>query len=224
MKQPQPFGGKIIPSGKTAAKPEGMSSRLFGKLSFAGALCAFLQWTTLADPLATWHQRNSLSQTTPLNSITYAKCLFVAVRESGVVLTSPDGLTWSPQNSGTSANLGPIVYGSGVFLARGPNTLFRSSDGTNWASSAWTAAEAIDWLDFAKDRFFVLSHDLRVNGDHAIIFTSTDSTNWTRFNTGLPGGAGAVAYANGVYVAVGAGVATVGGSLSPWVLVLTPTL
>src|SRR5437867_5574007 len=143
-----------------------MKSKPFGKFSFAGALCALLHWTTLADPVAIWHQRNSLPQTNPLFSVAYGNSLFVAVGESGIVLTSPDGNSWSQQNSGTSANLGPIAYGSGVFLARGSNVLFRSNDGTNWTFSPWAGEEPIDWLDFANDRFFVFAHDLRVNGDH----------------------------------------------------------
>ncbi len=198
-----------------------MNSKPFVKFSFAGALCALLHWITLADPLAIWHQRNSLSQTNPLFSVVYGNGLFVAVGESGTVLTSPDGIAWSRQNSGTSANLGPIIYGSGVFLVRGPNVLFRSNDGTTWTSSPWAGEEPIDWLDFANDRFFVFAHDLRVNGDHAIIFTSTDSTNWTRFNTGLSGAAGTVAYGNGLYAAVGTGFATVGLTAVPFVLTST---
>src|SRR5437016_555557 len=85
IKPRRTFGGKIIRLGNTDSRSlsakgrESMNSTVFGKFGLAGAVCALLQWTTLADPLATWHQRNSLSQTNPLNSITYAKGLFVAV-------------------------------------------------------------------------------------------------------------------------------------------------
>ena len=204
---------------RLSAKRAGdMNSKPFSKRSFACAICALLQLTTLADPLATWHQRNSLSQTNALFSVVYANGLFVAVGESGTVLTSPDGITWGRQNPGTSDNLGPIVFGSGVFLARGSNALFRSNDGTNWTSSAWSAEEPIGWLSFANDRFFVLGHDLRVNGDHAIIFTSTNTIDWTRYRTSQSGAASAVTYANGLYVAVGAGISTVGLKYIPFVL------
>ena len=194
-----------------------MTSTAFGKFGLAGAVCALLQWTTLADPLDTWHQRNSLSQTNPLNSITYAKGLFVAVGE-GAIVTSPDGIEWTRRDSGTTPGLGTVVYGRGIFLASDAYSLFRSTDGTNWTSSAWSGQEKIEGLDFANDRFFVLSHDLRVNGDRAIIFTSTNTIDWTRFRTSQSGAASAVTYGNGLYVAVGTGFGTPSVNRIPLVL------
>jgi hypothetical protein len=185
-----------------------MNSRKLNRIIWAAMLAILVQAAESGGPLDTWHARNSPSDTTPLFSVVYGKGLFVAVGQGGTILTSSDGTAWSHQNSGTTDDLGPLVFGSGIFLVRGAYNMLKSPDGTNWTSSAWVADEPIEGLDFANDRFFVLSHDLRVNGDHVIIFTSTDAINWARFDTRQSGLPGAVTHANGLYVEVGSGKAT----------------
>ena len=49
-------------------------------------------------------------------------------------MSSPDGISWSTNNSTTTAHLNGIVYGQGVFLAVGVNgTVVLSTDGILWS-------------------------------------------------------------------------------------------
>ena len=45
--------------------------------------------------------------------------LFVTVGESGTILTSSDGTTWTERNSGTSNRLYGVTYGNGLFVTVG---------------------------------------------------------------------------------------------------------
>ena len=52
---------------------------------------------------------------------------------NGTILTSLDGITWTKQNSGTTANLESASAGSGYYLVAGANaTVLTSYDGVNW--------------------------------------------------------------------------------------------
>jgi hypothetical protein len=50
------------------------------------------------------------------------------------VLTSPDGVTWTPQSSGTTARLNAVTWtGGGRFVAVGDSgTILTSPDGFFW--------------------------------------------------------------------------------------------
>jgi len=66
-----------------------------------------------------------------LNGVAYGKDLngnglFVAVGGGGTILTSPDGITWTLQTSGTSNTLYGIAYGNGRFVAVGENVILTS--------------------------------------------------------------------------------------------------
>ena|SRR2546426_406544 len=190
-----------------------MRSKSISGILFVGMFAVLPQVAASSGPLDTWHPRDSKTEDQALNDIVYGTGLFVAVGSGGTIVTSTDGANWTPQNSGTTANIELIAYGSGIFLAMGVSSnptysIVRSDDGTNWTSSAW-APEGVypmSGLAFANDRFFVLSDSFQENRRHAaVIFSSTDTTNWTRIDTRQLGVPYSVIYANSHYVALGEG-------------------
>jgi len=57
----------------------------------------------------------------------------VTVGQSGTVLTSSDGTTWTSRTSGTSNILWGVTYGNSTFVTVGSNgVILTSSDGTTW--------------------------------------------------------------------------------------------
>jgi len=69
------------------------------------------------------------------SSSTTSSGLFVVVGDSGTILTSSDGTTWTSRTSGTSNGLFIIFYGNCTFVAVGySGTILTSSDGTTWTS------------------------------------------------------------------------------------------
>jgi len=87
---------------------------------------------------ATWTSRTS--QGNPLFGVAYGNGLFVAVGShpdplsfASVILTSPDGVTWTAQTSGTGNRLNGVAYGNGTFVAVGNfGTILTSPDGASW--------------------------------------------------------------------------------------------
>jgi photosystem II stability/assembly factor-like uncharacterized protein len=61
--------------------------------------------------------------------------LWVAVGESGTILTSSDGITWTSRTSGTSEALYVVTYGNNTFVTVcDSGTILTSKDGTTWTS------------------------------------------------------------------------------------------
>ena len=79
-----------------------------------------------------WQVRDSGVQD-DLEDITFAEGRFVIVGKNGVILTSVDGLAFSPRESGTDANLYAVHNGDGLFVAVGHNgKIINSDDGLSW--------------------------------------------------------------------------------------------
>ena len=68
-----------------------------------------------------WHLRNPLPQGSNLSGVAYGNGTFVAVGDTGTILTSPDGVAWDSRTSGTSNLLVGVTYGNGTFVAVGSN-------------------------------------------------------------------------------------------------------
>src|SRR6266542_3200891 len=89
------------------------------------------------QPLDTWTWRNPLPPPLSLIDIAYGEGQFVAVGESGIILTSADGVNWNVRQSGTHDGLVAIAYGNGQFVAvgstyDGPSPIWTAGDGVNW--------------------------------------------------------------------------------------------
>lgn len=92
------------------------------------------------------------SGTPDLKGVTYGgldasgHSVFVAVGASGTVLTSPDGVAWTPQTSGTTATLNAVAYSAGHrFIAVAENgsiyySEYYSSGTTGNGAATWAAA------------------------------------------------------------------------------------
>jgi hypothetical protein len=72
-----------------------------------------------------------------LDGVSYGDSTFVAVGTDGVILTSPDGATWTSQASGTTNTLTGVSFGNFAFVAVGTGgTVLASPDGKNWVSES----------------------------------------------------------------------------------------
>ena len=74
--------------------------------------------TLQADPLEEWTLRNPLPTGIGLSPVFFANDLFVAIGFSDPIWTSPDGITWTPRESGTTQLLSSVTYGNGTFELR----------------------------------------------------------------------------------------------------------
>jgi len=102
-----------------------------------------------------------------LRGVTFKHGLYAAVGQEGKILTSPDTLTWTPQESGTTNDLYAISHDAHQFVAVGNNaTLLTGRDGTNWTTRTSPRQVALRGIAFGDgtfvavgDRWTVLESD-----------------------------------------------------------------
>jgi hypothetical protein len=99
--------------------------------------------------------------------------LIVAVGDGGLILTSPDGNTWTSRSSGTTNGLLRVRYLNGYFLAVGENgTILKSTTGTSWSANSSGTTE---WLNDAV----MVSNTCYIVGNNGTVLTSTNFADWT---------------------------------------------
>ena len=132
----------------------------------------------------------------------------MAVSESGRIATSTDAVQWTLADFRTTARLDSVAFGNGAFVVTGyPDTVIRSTDGTNWQSAGWQELATLPGMvDFANGQFLLLARD--EGGSGPMLFVSSTGTNWS-INRMRPNPAldapllFSAAYGNSNYVAVG---------------------
>ncbi len=144
----------------------------------------------------TWNARSS-GTAAWLTGVTYGGGAFVAVGETGAILTSPDGITWTIGNSGTTNYLWGVTYGSGIFVAVGDNhTILTSPDGITWTIRNSGTTIRLEGVTYGSGTFVAV-------GGNGSILTSPDGITWTIRNSGTTNYLWGVTYGNGTFVAVG---------------------
>lgn len=136
--------------------------------------------------------------------------LFVAVGAAGVILTSPDAVNWTSQDSPTPVSLYGVAYGNNEFVAVGGNDvagvgviLTGTPDGTNWTQQpvSGTLTESLTGVLYASGQFVAVGNNQ--------VMSSTDGINWNALPT-EPSGITSptvdlfnTAYGNNLFVTVG---------------------
>ena len=120
---------------------------------------------------------------------------FVAVGSAGTIMTSPDGVLWTTQQSGTANWLFGIGYGNGRFVAVGNlGTVLTSTNGAAWTSrtSPTLGAYVLMGTGYANGAFVVVggpiwqSANTTLEGNFATISGYCLSANLGPFSGALP--------------------------------------
>jgi hypothetical protein len=128
-------------------------------------------FTTHADASSGWTLRQSGTKVT-LRSAASSESTWVAVGDSGTILTSRDAATWTKSVSGISSILRSIAWGDGRFVAVGQSgRILNSFDGVAWTSPA-QAFGSRNFLNVVWNG----SEWMAITGNEA--FTSTDAVTW----------------------------------------------
>lgn len=170
--------------------------KLFVAVGFAGV-------RTSPDGL-TWTYRSSPTTPGHLNAAAGNGTVWVAVGDSGSILSSPDGLTWTLRTSNTSSHLHRVVWAGSFFVAVGVyGTVLTSPDGAAW--TVRNAGVSDDFVGLGSDGGLVVAATAASNNSPSRILTSTDGITWTTRASGLGYFQGfARAPGGGRWVAVGA--------------------
>src|SRR6185312_12625007 len=96
---------------------------------------------------------------------------FIAVGKGGTIISSPDGVNWTAQNSGTTLPLNAIAYGNGSYLVGGTNDMasfpnvpqtevifLTSTNGTSWSniSTEIPTATNVRSIAFINQSFWIV--------------------------------------------------------------------
>ncbi len=132
--------------------------------------------------------------------------LFVAVGDNGHIATSSDGLTWISRNSHVATILEDVAYGNGGWVAVGRGgTILTSTDGIDWHIVSSPTPRFTDVV-FGTGQFIAAGNEA--------LMRSTDGVEWEI----IPGQkASGIAYANGLFVCVGASEINISSNGTDWV-------
>lgn len=134
-----------------------------------------------------------------LMSVVWTGARLVAVGTNGSIETSPDGLEWSPQTSGTAHTLHSIACAPIGLVAVGDSgTILRSPDGVTWSSGVSGTETTLLSLIWTGTQFVAV-------GDEGAILTSVNGSDWTTRLSGTGSPLRSVAASDERIVAVGDG-------------------
>lgn len=143
-----------------------------------------------------WTIRYSGANNWGLYAVAYGNARFTVGGDHGLNFTSPDGINWTQRNSAvTTAEFRAVAFGDGQFVAVGSATV-TSPDGVYWT---WRNSNAsLLGVTYGNGKFVTV-------GEYGLIYTSPDGVNWTWRNSSVGFRLYDIVYANGLFVAVGAG-------------------
>lgn len=148
----------------------------------------------------TWFQQNP--QSGPLQGAAFGDDEFIAVGQSGGIITSTDGTNWQSHTSGTSSTLYGVAMRNNSFLAGGElGTIIASGPVLPFA--AGTSGTQTTLNGVAVGNSVTTSNTVAV-GASGTILSSSDGTNFSRVTSPTTNGIAAVIFGDGQYVAVGA--------------------
>ena len=160
----------------------------------------------------------------PLNAVAYGNGMFLVAGQRGYVgdygpvisnltiLTSPEGVTWTPKPSPCQiGNFEAVAYGNGSFVAVGWNCsfsreVFTSPDGVTWTQRNLnlpaTNFQELRGITYGKNMFVAVGR--AGSPDVPLILTSPDGVTWTqRTSPATSLLLERVTYGNGIFVVVG---------------------
>jgi hypothetical protein len=148
-----------------------------------------------------------------------ALTLFVAVSSAGLVMTSPDGITWTQRTAAAANAWTGLVWSPALTLlvavsSNGASQVMTSPDGITWTSR--TAAAARTWRGVAWSPSLTLFVACALGGGVNCVMTSPDGITWTQRTTPSTG-YNAVAWSAelGRFVVVGGAVGVGVAATSP---------
>ncbi len=109
---------------------------------------------------------------TNLYSVIYGKDQFVSVGTKGLILTSPDGITWKIMKSGITKDLMSVTYANDIYIAVGDKgAILTSIDAINWTEKESGSTRYFSSIAYGKNEFVIA-------GEYGHIFTSKNLKTW----------------------------------------------
>jgi hypothetical protein len=127
--------------------------------------------------------------------------LFAAVGAAGVIVTSPDGVTWTPRTSHTTKTLAAVAWCTAQFVAVGNSGVVDTSpDGVTWTLQSSGTTNFLDGVGCSGSMIVVGEGSDDKDGE---IVSSPDGVTWTQRPQSTSNGVFGIAWSGALFVAVG---------------------
>jgi hypothetical protein len=143
-----------------------------------------------------WTGRTQPGIRNDLYAVVYANNTFSAAGAWKTLLQSPDGVTWA--SKAPEVSLYQIVYGNGVYVARGDQKLFTSLDGEHWVFVESAGTRAFRDVAFGNGFFLATGYEGK-----DIILVSSDGVHWADKSLETKYRPGWISYGNGLFMVLG---------------------
>ena len=122
-----------------------------------------------------------------------------------MIQTSPDGVNWTAQTSGTTNGLLGITWSGTQFVAVGDfGNILTSPDGVTWTAKVFFGANVwFEDITWSGTQFVVVGWEKSFYGP--VILTSPDGVTWTAQNSGATNWFHGITWSGKQFVAVGDG-------------------
>jgi hypothetical protein len=119
----------------------------------------------------------------PFRDVVHANGKFVAVRDGGGIMTSPDGLAWTSRFSTTTRTLLSVIWDGGRFVVAGENgTILTSPDGVTWTWRNSGSTIHLTGLCFSVSRYVAVgTNGIRISNDAVTWATPSNAPSSIRF-------------------------------------------
>jgi hypothetical protein len=152
-----------------------------GALMVAVSSAPWVQTST--DGLA-WTTRMLPAGATSLHGIARSASVWAAVGDSGSILSSPDGITWTKRDGGTASRLRSVTWDGSRFVAVGEDgAVTTSADGLAWTRQAAPTTDSFTAVGSSSS--IIVATTFPYPGSTSALLTSPDGLSWTQRVTGL---------------------------------------
>jgi hypothetical protein len=133
--------------------------------------------------------------TNRLRGVAWTGIQFVAVGDAGIILTSPDGTTWTPQTSGTTSDLYAAAADTNIIVVVGGG-IFTSPTGTTWTPRTSAGGTPVRGVIWSGTQFLAV-------GPYPNAQTSFDGITWASRTPPFANAMFAAAWSGSEFIAVG---------------------
>ncbi|MEK3876544.1 Ig-like domain-containing protein [Paenibacillus sp. FSL M7-0420] len=148
----------------------------------------------------TWTDRES-GVTENLNDIIHTGTdgEYVAVGDNGIVLTSTDGVSWTPSDGSFGMNWNGVSYGDEKLVLVGDSgfIMIKNDNGTDWEIVYSDPATNLNAVAYGNGTFVAV-------GDNGTVVISKDGLEWTPVTRKTTENLKGISFGGGMFMAVGA--------------------
>lgn len=101
---------------------------------------------------------------------------FIAGGEAGLILTSPDGITWTERDTPTGVSIGNMATDGDLIIAIAGGTVLLSTDGIMWTEGVSPGISGIG--DFIWDGQQFIAGGIDFGADEAAVSVTQDGITW----------------------------------------------